>query len=718
MCDEAHEHGALAGIELDARRRARRARASRAGRRSARRSSRATTTPSSSPRRWSRRTSARVRGDWVRAAQPSRARRLRHRLRLRRPQLPADCSSCRPSTTSAPTSTAARWRTARASGSRRSRRCARRSATTARSPCASASRRSAPAGVELEEALEFVRLADHLVDLWDVNVGSILEWSKDSGPSRFFEEGYQLEWTGRVREATAKPIVGVGRLTNPDRMAEIVRSGAWDLIGAARPSIADPFLPRKIEEGRYGEIRECIGCNVCIAKAEHGDAHRLHPERDRRRGVPPRLAPGAVRARGQRRPRRARRRRRPGGHGVRDRARQARLPPRAPRRRGGRRSAAVMRWVPQLPGLGEWGARRQLATGPARRSWRTSRSSPAYGFDAAGVRDVRRRARRRRHRRALGRRRPQRRHPRADPRRRRVRSRTSSRPSRSWSRASGRPGERVVVYDCEGYFIGAGLAERSRPTAARRARRRRSTRVAPFCDETLEGTAAAPAPPRARRRAAAGDVLTGIEAGRVTATERVRRAVRARRRRGRARHAAALRRQPVPRARRPTGTRWPPRASRPSTGSATASRRGSSPTPSSTGTASRARSTRETRPSRCRTCASGPARPGRGSRSGCASAPSSPAASARSRTPGSTSPTGRASQRGSGSRRTRRTTRAGDRRVPALPESGRHRERDSQRHPLLAGSATRPCVWTCGARGRKRRRSSQRVPAPGAGRRA
>ena len=74
-----------------------------------------------------------------------------------------------------------------------------------------------------------------------------------------------------MREATAKPIVGVGRLTNPDRMAEIVRSGAWDLIGAARPSIADPFLPKKVEEGRYGEVRECIGCNICVMKAEEGN---------------------------------------------------------------------------------------------------------------------------------------------------------------------------------------------------------------------------------------------------------------------------------------------------------------------------------------------------------------------------------------------------------------------------------------------------------------
>ena len=53
-----------------------------------------------------------------------------------------------------------------------------------------------PAGIHLDEALEFVDFADDVVDLWDVNVGSIAFWSKDSGTSRYFEEGYQLEWTG------------------------------------------------------------------------------------------------------------------------------------------------------------------------------------------------------------------------------------------------------------------------------------------------------------------------------------------------------------------------------------------------------------------------------------------------------------------------------------------------------------------------------------------
>ena len=66
-------------------------------------------------------------------------RRLRHRLRLRRPQLPADPVPVARSTTSAPTRTAARWRTAPGCGSRRWRWCGRRSATTAPSPCGSAS---------------------------------------------------------------------------------------------------------------------------------------------------------------------------------------------------------------------------------------------------------------------------------------------------------------------------------------------------------------------------------------------------------------------------------------------------------------------------------------------------------------------------------------------------------------------------------------------------
>jgi len=48
-------------------------------------------------------------------------------------------------------------------------------------------------------------------------------------------------------------------------MVAQIRGGILDFIGAARPSIADPFLPKKIEEGRADDIRECIGCNICVS---------------------------------------------------------------------------------------------------------------------------------------------------------------------------------------------------------------------------------------------------------------------------------------------------------------------------------------------------------------------------------------------------------------------------------------------------------------------
>ncbi|HEY3946840.1 MAG TPA: FAD-dependent oxidoreductase [Solirubrobacteraceae bacterium] len=373
-----------------------------------------------------------------------------------------------------------------------------------------------PAGVELEEGLAFVRAADELVDLWDVNVGSIAEWSKDSGTSRFFAAGYQLEWTGRVREATAKPIVGVARLTDPDQMAEIVRRGVWDLIGAARPSIADPFLPRKIEEGRYGEVRECIGCNICILKSEYsghlgctqnataGEEYRRgwHPEHFTRASNGNRdvLVVGAGPAgmecaivlgkRGFRRVHLVDAEREPGG---------------------------AMRWIPSLPGLGEW--RRVV-------NWRVIQIAKLRNvelicraeLDAAAVREygaeiviLATGARwahdglsAASHAPIAG----------AD-----ARSAWVLTPEQVMVDHKRPPGERVIVYDAEGYFIAAGLAELLAGEGHTVELVTCLDQIAPVCDQTLEG-------PLLRRRLhdagvilRRGVTLTAVEAGRAVAQD-------------------------------------------------------------------------------------------------------------------------------------------------------------------------------------------------------
>jgi len=111
------------------------------------------------------------------------------------------------------------------------------------------------------EAHDIVAMLAELPDLWDVNISG---WANDSMTSRFSKEGHQEKYISFVKKLTTKPVVGVGRYTTPDAMVSAIERGIMDLIGAARPSIADPFLPNKIKEGHFEDIRECIGCNICV----------------------------------------------------------------------------------------------------------------------------------------------------------------------------------------------------------------------------------------------------------------------------------------------------------------------------------------------------------------------------------------------------------------------------------------------------------------------
>ncbi|MCP4392059.1 MAG: NADH:flavin oxidoreductase [Gammaproteobacteria bacterium] len=110
------------------------------------------------------------------------------------------------------------------------------------------------------EHREMIEMLAELPDLWDIN---IKDYSREMGVSRFIREGSLEAYMSYVKSVTTKPVVSVGRFTSPDTMVSQVKRGIVDFIGAARPSIADPFLPKKIEEGRIDEIRECIGCNIC-----------------------------------------------------------------------------------------------------------------------------------------------------------------------------------------------------------------------------------------------------------------------------------------------------------------------------------------------------------------------------------------------------------------------------------------------------------------------
>jgi dimethylamine/trimethylamine dehydrogenase len=127
--------------------------------------------------------------------------------------------------------------------------------------------RGRPGRNQPSEAHELIELLAELPDLFDVKMDSS---PTDCSASRFTGEGSHEPVIDFVKKLTDKPVVGVGRFTSPDTMVSQIKRGVLDFIGGARPSIADPFLPNKIREGRMDEIRECIGCNICISSWHDG----------------------------------------------------------------------------------------------------------------------------------------------------------------------------------------------------------------------------------------------------------------------------------------------------------------------------------------------------------------------------------------------------------------------------------------------------------------
>jgi dimethylamine/trimethylamine dehydrogenase len=308
-----------------------------------------------------------------------------------------------------------------------------------------------------EEGRGFLELCDHLVDLWDINASG-LDWGEDAGPSRTHPENHQAQWVGDVASWTEKPVVNVGRFTNPDTMLKAITSGQCDIIGAARPSISDPFLPSKIQEGRLDEIRECIGCNVCISRWEVGGPplvctqNPTAAEEFRRGWHPERFAPAAnadndvlVVGAG------------PAGMEC-----AMVLGKRGLRRvhlvEAGEDLGGCMRWIPHLPGLGEWarvvnyrriqldklpnvqfipkttlGASEVLEYGAEIVIVATGSYWTADGLNGYSLRPI----------------------PGAEPGLPHVLT-----PEDIMLRGAPVPDGKVVVYDCDGYFVGVGMAER------------------------------------------------------------------------------------------------------------------------------------------------------------------------------------------------------------------------------------------------------------------
>ena len=116
-----------------------------------------------------------------------------------------------------------------------------------------------------------VFLAAGTFDFFDLSIGSSHSEHFTIAPMGV-PEGFALDFARRARELVdgRAAIFVAGRIVDP-AMAAAVGGGAADVVAMSRAHLADPHLMRKLREGRAGEIRRCMGANVCVGRALQGE---------------------------------------------------------------------------------------------------------------------------------------------------------------------------------------------------------------------------------------------------------------------------------------------------------------------------------------------------------------------------------------------------------------------------------------------------------------
>lgn len=124
-------------------------------------------------------------------------------------------------------------------------------------------------GLTIDDMVEFAKLIDGRVDLIHVSSGSFHypETNQRMFPNMFFPHGCNVQYAEAIKKAVKTPVATVGALGDPDLMLNIIESGKADMVCLARPLVADPDFPNKLQSGNVDDITPCQRCNACISES-------------------------------------------------------------------------------------------------------------------------------------------------------------------------------------------------------------------------------------------------------------------------------------------------------------------------------------------------------------------------------------------------------------------------------------------------------------------
>ncbi len=115
-------------------------------------------------------------------------------------------------------------------------------------------------GRDIPEGIEAARILERAgYDAFNGDVGCYEAWYWNH-PPMYQEKGLYLPYNEILKKTVSVPVITAGRMDNPDLASRAIAEGKTDMIGLARPLLADPELPNKIKSGQVSKIRPCLSC--------------------------------------------------------------------------------------------------------------------------------------------------------------------------------------------------------------------------------------------------------------------------------------------------------------------------------------------------------------------------------------------------------------------------------------------------------------------------
>lgn len=125
-------------------------------------------------------------------------------------------------------------------------------------------------GRDLDEGLEVAQLLEKYgYDALDIDVGCYDAWYWNH-PPMYQEKGLYRPYAKAVKDVVNIPIICAGRMDNPEMAEKAIEDGVCDMIGLARPLLADPDYVKKLRKGDMAAIRPCLSCHEgCLGRMVH-----------------------------------------------------------------------------------------------------------------------------------------------------------------------------------------------------------------------------------------------------------------------------------------------------------------------------------------------------------------------------------------------------------------------------------------------------------------